>query len=50
MDERYITSKIIYPQVEETIIPKNNGNIKMFSVQEEKYLEHLVNKYSKNKL
>jgi len=50
MDERYITSKIIDSKVEEIIIPKNKGNIKMFSGEEEDYLEHLVNKYSKSKL
>ena len=50
MGERNITSKIISSQVEEIIIPKNNGNIKMLSVEEEEYLEYLVNKYSKSKL
>ncbi len=50
MDERHITSKIISSQVEEIIIPKNKGNIEMFSGEEEEYLEYLVNKYSKSKL
>ncbi len=35
MDERHITSKIISSQVEEIIIPKNKGNIEMFSGEEE---------------
>jgi nickel-dependent lactate racemase len=50
MDERHITSKIISPLVEEIIIPKNKGNLEMFSEEEEEYLEYLVNKYSKSKL
>ncbi len=50
MDERHIISKIISSQVEEIIIPKNMGNIEMFSGEEEGYLEYLVNKYSKSKL
>ena len=50
MDERHITSKIISSQVEEIIIPKNKGDIEMFSGEEEEYLEYLVDKYSKNKL
>ena len=50
MDERHITSKIISSQVEEIIIPKNKGNIEMFSGEEEEYLEYLVDKYSKSKL
>jgi hypothetical protein len=50
MDERHITSKIISSQVEEIIIPKNKGDIEMFSGEEEEYLEYLVDKYSKSKL
>jgi len=50
MDERHITSMIISSQVEEIIIPKNKGDIEMFSGEEEEYLEYLVDKYSKSKL
>ena len=50
MDERHIISKIISPLVEEIIIPKNKGDIEMFSGEEEEYLEYLVDKYSKSKL
>ena len=50
MDGRHITSKIISSQVEEIIIPKNKGDIEMFSGEEEEYLEYLVDKYSKSKL
>ena len=50
MDERHITSKIISSQVEEIIIPKNKGDIEMFSGEKEEYLEYLVDKYSKSKL
>jgi len=50
MDGRHITSKIISSKVEEIIIPKNKSNIKMYSGEEEEYLEYLVDKYSKSKL
>jgi len=50
MVERHIISKNISSQVEEIIIPKNTDNVKMFSIEEEEYLENLINKYSISKL